>query len=284
MRVWIAAAAALAFAASTAASGGPRRDRGLIVYWTHSPYPSIWAIRPDGGGRRRILRSRQNAKRPRLSHDRGWVAFDGAPPGKLPLSDFDIQIVRLDGAGRRTLTSTDDWDVDAQWSPDDTRLSFTRMPSGGNSDDTTVWTVRRDGTNLVSLGAGSVARWSPDGTRLVISAPTGRSAGDLFVIDLVRSTRRLLLASLQLDQPTDWSRNGRKILFTRSFSDHTSAVFVMNADGTSVRRLAAGSDARWSPDGSHVLYTRDAELRTMRPDGSGQRLVTRWPAWEPDWR
>jgi Tol biopolymer transport system component len=134
------------------------------------------------------------------------------------------------------------------------------------------------------VGAGSFARWSPDGSRLAISAPTGSSRGDLFVLDADGRNRRLLLASPELDQPSDWSRSGRKILFTRWFSNQTPAVFVMNADGTAVRRLAQGGDAKWSPDGSHVLFTRDAELRSMRPDGTQQRLVTRWPAWEPDWR
>lgn len=59
-----------------AAEGAPRA-RGLIVYWSESPWPSIWAIAADGSRNRRILRNRQNAKRPRLSPDRRWVAFDG---------------------------------------------------------------------------------------------------------------------------------------------------------------------------------------------------------------
>ena len=66
--------------------------------------------------------NRQNAKRARLSPDRSWVAFDGAPPGKQPLTDFDIQIVRLDGTDRTTLTDSDYWDIDAQWSPDGQRI------------------------------------------------------------------------------------------------------------------------------------------------------------------
>jgi hypothetical protein len=73
---------------------------GLILYWSDSPWPSIWSVRPDGSRRHRLFRTRQNAKRPVLSPDRQWVAFDGAPPGKPPLSDFDIQVVRRDGTGR----------------------------------------------------------------------------------------------------------------------------------------------------------------------------------------
>jgi Tol biopolymer transport system component len=82
----------------------PARLTGLIVYWSGSPYPSIWAVRPDGTHNRRILHNQQNAKRPRLSPDRVWVAFDGASPGKAPMTDFDIQVVRVDGTGRQTLT------------------------------------------------------------------------------------------------------------------------------------------------------------------------------------
>jgi hypothetical protein len=42
------------------------------------------------------------------------LAFDGAPPGKAVMSDFDIQLVRLNGTGLLTLTSSGDWDTDAQ--------------------------------------------------------------------------------------------------------------------------------------------------------------------------
>src|SRR5438876_778600 len=124
--VFACAAAAVASLAGAASPRGGPASGGLIVYWSESPWPSIWAIRPDGSHRRRILHNRQNAKRPRLSPDRRWVAFDGAPPGTVPLTDFDIQLVRLDGRGLRTLTHGPDWDVDAQWSPDGALLAFSR--------------------------------------------------------------------------------------------------------------------------------------------------------------
>jgi Tol biopolymer transport system component len=58
------------------------------------------------------LPTRQNCKRPVLSPDRRWVVFDGTPPGQRPLSQFDIQVMRCDGTGRR-------------WSPDGERIVFT---------------------------------------------------------------------------------------------------------------------------------------------------------------
>jgi Tol biopolymer transport system component len=260
---------------------------GLIVYWRESPFPTIWAIRPDGSRARRILRTRQNAKRARLSPDRKWVAFDGASPGKRPLTDFDIQIVRLDGTGRRTLTDSDYWDIDAQWSPDGKLLSFTR---GGRGDlgwpNTEIWTVRRDGTDLRRIGPGSDARWSPDGTKLVFDAPTSRSRADLFVMNADGTNRRQLLSTSKLEGAAGWSPDGKKILFTRFNDDsgRNADVIVMNADGTNARRVAQGVAGSWSPNGNRIVYTTSFQLRIVNADGSHKRKLRSAGVWDPDWR
>ena len=119
-------------------------------------------MRPDGTHVRRIA-ARQNAKRPLLSPDGRWVAFDGTPRGKPPLSDFDVQLVRLDGTQRRTIVGTSACELDAKWAPDGKRLSFSRMPRGADWRHSTVCTVRPDGSGLQKLGPGGNARWSPDG-------------------------------------------------------------------------------------------------------------------------
>jgi Tol biopolymer transport system component len=245
--VFVGLAATTAAAVTLGAGGGDGSgNRGLIVYWRDSPWPSIWAMQPDGSGRHRILRNHQNAKRPVLSAGRAWVAFDGAPPGKRAMSDFDIQIVRLDGSGRRTLTRSSAWDVDAQWSPDGKLLSFSRQPPHPqDASGASVWIVQRDGSGLRRVVSGFGARWSPDGTRLVYETRDG----DLHVIGADGSGDRALLTGPALDWPAAWSRDGRKILFTRSPRTDVFDVFVVNADGTGVKRLAHGVAGSWSPDG-----------------------------------
>ena len=277
----------LLVAASSAAPERAPKGAGLIVYWSESPWPSIWSIRPDGLHRRRILRNRQNGKRPRLAPDRTWVAFDGAPPGKPPLSDFDIQVVRLDGTGLRTLTKSSQWDVDAQWSPDGTLLSFSRLPPHHADEHRSfVWLVRRDGSGLRRLTPGFGARWSPDGTKLVYEASTDGSTADLFVIGADGSDPRPLLSTPELEQPAGWSPDGTQILFTRYDTANRPGVFVMSAAGTNVRRLAPGIAAVWSPDGSRILYSAGffTPLRVMNADGSHRHAVTAFAASEPDWR
>lgn len=274
----------VALCASAPGAGGS--GGSLIAYWNDDPIPSIWAVRPDGSGRIPLLQTSKNAKRPRLSPDRRWVAFDGAPPGKPAMSDFEIQIVRRDGSGRRTLTRSAAPNMDAQWSPDGALLSFTRSPA---FDWTRAWTwsVSRDGTHLRRIARGQFGRWSPDGAKLVLGTPTATSQGDLFVVDADGSNRRLVLASPELDQPADWSPDGTRILFTRYDGDGpASSVYVVNVDGTGLRRLARGLAGTWSPDGTHIVYTTDVPGRVfvMRSDGSHRRPVGRVVGAEPDWR
>jgi Tol biopolymer transport system component len=288
--VIVLAVAGLLDAAAEAPHAGPRksvRAPGLILYWTDSPRPSIWSVRPDGTHRHLILRTRQNAKRPRLAPDRTWVAFDGTPAPKPPLSDFDIQLVRLNGTGLRTITRGSDWDIDAQWSPDGSSLSFSRAtPHPNDPHDFVVWVMRRNGRDVHPLVEGSSARWSPDGTELVFSAPTDTSDGDLFVINVDGTDRRRLTTTPATEFPAAWSRDGSRILFTRSQRSNTGDVFVMNADGTNVRKLGRGFAAAWSPDGSKILYTPlfGAPLWVMNADGSHKRRIASVRAFEPSWR
>jgi len=269
-------------AAAGLAGGAGSTSAGMIVYWRESPWPTIWAMRPDGSGRRRILRNHQNAKRPVLSQGRAWVAFDGTPPGQRPMSDFEIQVVRLDGSGRATLTRSSGWDLDPQWSPDGRFLTFSRQPpSPQDASTSSLWIMARDGTSPRRLGPGFGARWSPDGTRL---AYAGRD-GDLHVARADGSDDRTLVTGPALEWPAGWSRTG-KILFTRSPHDNAFDVLVVNADGTGVRRLARGVAGSWSPDGSKLVYTAGypGSIYVMNADGSKRRRLTPFAAYDPSWR
>ncbi|HEV2713461.1 MAG TPA: hypothetical protein VGU26_10230 [Gaiellaceae bacterium] len=271
--------------AGTATHRLPRPPVTPIVFWSDSPWPSIWTVRSNGSRLRRILRNRQNAKRPRLSPDGRWVAFDGTPPPERPLSDFEIQLVRIDGTGLRTVTRSPDWNVDAQWSPDGAWVAFSRRPPEAIDEaGSSICVVRRDGSDLRCLGPGFGARWSPAGTEVVFSAPTGRSRGDIFVTAVQAGEPRLLLATRALEQPAGWSPNGKQILFTRFGDRGDTHVFVMRADGKHVRKLTSGIAAAWSPDGRRILYTRSSRLYAMNADGSRKRWIGGIVrAYEPDW-
>ena len=87
---------------------------------------------------------------------------------------------------------------------------------------------------------------------------------------------------LQLDQFFDIesvsnpriSPDGAQIVYTRGWVDRvndrrSSALWIMNADGSKNRFLTNGSGAIWSPDGTRIAFTREGE-----PNGS--QIWVRW--------
>lgn len=67
-------------------------------------------------------------------------------------------------------------------------------------------------------------------------------------------------------------------------------IYIINADGTGLRRLTDGMEPAWSPDGTKVAFTRWRDpggLYVIDEDGSNETLVFGWvaakgAAWSPD--
>ncbi len=106
---------------------------------------------------------------------------------------------------------------------------------------------------------------------------------------------------LELEQVNDAqiSPDGRQVIYTRRYIDQMkdewkSSLWIMGADGSRQRFLIDGSNARWSPDGTRILFlAADANgkpqvfIRWMDADGAVSQ-VTRvsvtpsTPTWSPD--
>ncbi|MGD8494847.1 MAG: DPP IV N-terminal domain-containing protein [Gemmatimonadales bacterium] len=99
----------------------------------------------------------------------------------------------------------------------------------------------------------------------------------------------------QNDLMASASPDGSRVLFTsrRSGAFH---LYVMDVDGSNVRRLTSGAGSQmqgsWSPDGERIVYFQtsddDRALVVMNADGSEQKVLARspggWPvpSWSPD--
>ena len=70
------------------------------------------------------------------------------------------------------------------------------------------------------------------------------------------------------------SPDGERIVYTRGWVDkqadrRESSLWMMNADGSRARHLVDGGGARWSPDGTRILFT-------ARGEPGGSQLFVRW--------
>ena len=244
-------AACVVATSSGATTGG--QDSSLITFWSDEPWPSIWTVRPDGSGLRRILRNRQNAKRPALSPDRGWIVFDGTPPGRTPMSDFEIQLVRRNGSGPANAHAIPTSGTRIRNGRRTERSSASRVrrrPSGRRhgSGRSAATAAGRSHSRVVSSAGGR-----PTGMQLVLDAPTTSSQGDLFLIDADGRNRRLLLGSRQLDQarighPTESESSSRAS--TRRIPPGASGSSASTARARSASRRGSREAGRPTARGS----------------------------------
>jgi len=90
---------------------------------------------------------------------------------------------------------------------------------------------------------------------------------------------------LSFPQPLAWSPDGEQIAFR---NPNDSAIYLVNTDGTNMRRLINGSEPAWSPDGNRIAYVHEGYMSLMNADGSNAHRVTNsveheaFPVWSPD--
>jgi TolB protein len=85
-----------------------------------------------------------------------------------------------------------------------------------------------------------------------------------------------------------WSPDGSTLAFNASTPDGSPQIYVMDADGSSVRKLTGSglgaAGPRWSPDGSRIAFLTVSQrhpishVYTMASDGSDVRAVEGFPS------
>lgn len=236
----------------------------------------VFTIRPNGTGLRQVTHN-ANAK--------GVYGLTWSPDGRSLLytvtyPDGNDRLVKspANGSGRATVVSAPCTgnclgDDAPTYSPDGKKIAFERAlgTPGQPPSAVAIFTMHTDGSDLTPL------------------TPTSPE-------------------TFEVHQPR-WSPNGKQIVFVRlndaAKPSNQSAIEIMNADGSDVRRLTPwrieATDPRWSPNGKQILYRtygepvhlKDSNLFTMRPDGTDRVQLTHYSGgylqaypqdWSPDGR
>ena len=161
------------------------------------------------------------------------IAFRSELPG--PFGAYGrIWIVNADGTGLRQLSpETADYKYDAQpsWSPDGTRVVFSR------SGD--LYAIKADGTGLVQiltcpLGCDDPA-WSPNGQRIAYQMGTSDAHWDVFTMNAGGGDIRRITSDVAQEEEPTWSPDGTEIIYQRVVDGRFQLYRIAASGGASVR-------------------------------------------------
>jgi Tol biopolymer transport system component len=220
---------------------------GSRVYFNSSwsPFIHIWSVKPDGTDPVMEPAVVDFDGLPAISADGSMIAWDG---GNEDNSGQGIYVRALGSstATRLTTGTPDGYDSSPDFSPDGTRVVFTRFHGGGVRVE--IWIVNTDGTGLRRLLSGG-RRWgdphfSPDGSKILVQA---------------------------YDERANQGRNSNE--------------FTIRPDGSGLKALTnepMGSysfSGSWSPDGNHIAYVHvkggddSLQIRSMDANGKDESLI-----------
>jgi Tol biopolymer transport system component len=244
-----------------------------------SPGTDIYTMAPDGTDVRHITFSEGSETRPTLSPDGSRIAFE---------SNGDIYIVSAtDPSTPVQLTTTGDNAAPA-FSPNGRAIAFDSSRAGN-------WNLYRmpvtGGTpiQITFDGADDTnPSWSPDGSHVVFVSTRSGDREIWTALSKGGAEHELVRLTTHdgLDTDPEWSPDGSTIVFVRTVDYYLQPqVFTMSATTGDGGGLVAptpisggpyfSADPTWSPDGSHIAFTRDAggvifHLWTATPDGGHQ--------------
>jgi Tol biopolymer transport system component len=230
----------------------------------------LYVMAADGSGQTRLTENRIGEGEPSWSSNGDSLLY--ARPRPSGEDTFELALMTSDGAQVRPLIEIDGYGSGA-FSPDGARLAFTRCGSDGDEPDCEIWVARADGDDahvlVDSQGRDSGPAWSPDGTRIAFTSDRDRNGdcffhdcwghnGEIYVMDADGSDQARVTNDPGDDGSPTWSPDGSRIAFAGlrnvdgavDTPDENYEIYVMDADGSGLRRLTNNTAWDWQPDWS----------------------------------
>ncbi|HWH95730.1 MAG TPA: hypothetical protein VNT03_17860 [Baekduia sp.] len=242
----------------------PSTARAALVFDREPLKPAVWIAADDGSGAHELAAGSQ----PRIAPDGRTVAYlriaSSARGGGL-----ELMTVAADGSSRpRVLLRHWNGVLTFAWSPDSTTIATDAGPEVGTKRLVLV-DVATGKARTIARGYFAGASFAPDGATLVYSRharDTWPPRADLWRVPVAGGQPTALTRRHDAITPL-WGPTGR-VVFTRLVDAQRrkygpkGELYVMNPDGSSVRRLTRTrvdpllfglSATAWSADGTRLL-------------------------------
>jgi formylglycine-generating enzyme required for sulfatase activity len=259
---------------------------------------NMFIANTDGSGEQLVL---ERAAGPSWSPDRRYLAFYGQEGVdrqvrggvEYQASGISNGIIHLDMRSvSRDITTlrlfqdvregTARW---AAWSPNGRMIAFDARRGG---PDWHIYIFSLSDSREIASIPGEQADWSPNSRQLVYRS--GRDNKQGIWISNRDDSNPYTITNEGNDSFPRWSFDGSEIVFHRDSGGNNVDIYVMNADGSHVRRLtnSPGIDTlpAWTPDGRIVFRsTRSGSwgIYIMNADGSDQQQIIANADPGPDW-
>lgn len=280
---------ALTVTAGPAPTGNPAAAHaqaapsGKIVF-TGYKTAGIAVMNADGSGITNLTEGDKTQQFPSWSPDGQQIVFQSR--GDNPR---EIYLMKADGSNVTKLTGGPQ-DQQPKFSPDGKKILFAR---GDYSFNFALYTMDPDGSNVTPVGStpGSMADWSPDGSRIVyVNAAAGHF--QIFVVNADGSNRKQITSNDQDNVDPVWSPDGSQIAYASGPASDQRQIYVMNADGSNPVNLSNNTyldaEPTWSPDGQYLAYSSRHDksssfICVMHADGSDPHCLTSGYDIQPSW-
>jgi TolB protein len=191
-----------------------------------------------------------------------------------------LALMDQDGANVRYLTRGDQLVLTPRFSPSNQEVTY--MAYGVGDPRVYLLNITSGEREIVGNfpGMSFSPRFSPDGQSIIMSLQEGANS-NLFVMDLRSKATTRLTNTQAIDTSPCYSPDGSKICFTSDRGGQPQ-IYVMTAAGGPAQRISFGdgkySTPVWSPTGEYIAFTKqfgdNFAIGVMKPDGSGERLLT----------
>ena len=288
-----------AAAALGRAAGGLPAD-GRIAF-SDFVTQQIYTVNPDGTGLVQLTHEpapRLAARWPNWSPDGSRLLFVRFNPSN---GAGRIWIMNANGTGQHQLTSDAPGfrDYTPKYTPDGKRIVFTRCSP--NDGLCAIWIMRADGTHRHLLVPFLTSPTETNNFDPAVS-PDGRQisfdrfgfhgiTSQVWVADINGKHAHPVTAARLEAFGASWSPDASHIAFASNSNRAQSSIYVMRANGTGVRLLAASPwphnnlFAAYAPSGDQIAFSSDRRHRdlrglnlfAMRADGTRQHPIATGP-------